>query len=137
MNVKTALQLIELIDCGPGWRLEAEDHTHRYQDVIKVTVHVNAIATEREHWATECDGYCNADETLDVRASFHVFVGRCNNDVDLYRCVFDNAVVPVLLHEAREMFRIKPTGWAPFHPHRRDGMERWGEPERDQAYGLA
>lgn len=132
MNVTSALLLVGQVDCGPNWRLTAEDYTHRQEATICVTTHVATISTDRKHWP-----YKRSTPRVEVRAHFLVYVGDCADAEDLYRRLFDQAVVPTLVHEGRELFRIRPTGWAPFHPHHRDGMLRWGAVEHDQKYGLA
>lgn len=133
MDVKTALALIGQIGCGPTLCLEAEDYTNRHEGAIKLTTIVKTVGSEREDAERDYEG----SEPIDVRADFVIIVTDCNDDVELYRRVLTEAVIPTLVHEIREFFRIRPTQWAPFHPHKQGGVERWGEPEIDRKYGRA
>lgn len=132
MNVDTALRLIEQIDCGPNLCVEAEDYTRRHEGAIRLTTIVTTVGSEREQFGNYKDA-----EPIDVRAQFVIIVTDCADDLELYRRVLTEALIPTLTHEIREFFRIKPTGWAPFHPHKIDGVDRWGEPEVDRKYGTA
>jgi hypothetical protein len=132
MNIDTALALCEQIECGPTLCIEAEDYTRRHEGALRVTTIVSTVGSERETF-----GRYDEAEPIDVRAAFVIVVDDCNDATELYRRVLTEAVIPTLVHEVREFFRIKPTGWAPFHPHKRDGVSRWGQPEVDRKYGVA
>lgn len=129
MECSSALRLIEQVIFMPGWRLEAEDHTKRFEDAILLTIHYPARSTAR------ADAEAGYPEEIVTYARFVVLAGDCDSDEDLWRVLMEKILL-VLEHEAREYFRIKPTSWAPFHPHRRDGMRRWGNPATDLGFGL-
>lgn len=129
MECESALRLIEQIVFMPGWRFEAEDHTKRFEDAVMLTIHYPARSTAR---AEAPDDYPNEINTY---ARFVILAGDCDDDEMLWRCIMEKILL-VLEHEAREYFRIRPTFWAPYHPHRREGMKRWGNPATDLGFGL-
>lgn len=128
MLTETAIRLVETVCYRPGWTLEATDYSNRFEGCICIKVSYPAPETGRENWA---NGYC---EQIRARASFPIQIHDADTTT-LYRRVL-MALVEIEVHEAREIFRVSPTGWAPFHPHQIDGMRRWGQPERDLAFGL-
>jgi hypothetical protein len=132
MNVETAIHLVDSMIYKPGWYFEAEDATDRFEDAIRITVHANSFRTER--YLVDRDGHYT--EPIDARSAFTIFCGDCNRPEDFLRRMFEEAIMPTELHEAREFFRNRHTHWAPFHPHRIDGMKRWGSPDSDKTYGL-
>lgn len=130
MRLETALELMANITYRPGWTFEASDYTNRFEGALCVKVVYPAPETGRANWA---NGYA---EQINARAAFAIFFHDCRNAEELYRRIFCQIITVIELHEAREIFRIKPTGWAPFHPHTIDGMTRWGVPNEDLAFGL-
>lgn len=138
MQVETALELIPMFDFGPQLRLEAVDHTHRYESAVKVTTHYDTVSTDREVWKmVQESGEYLPEHQITARADHVILVGECNDIVDLMLKVIVECLGPMFLHEIRELARVKPTGWAPLHPHRPSGMERWGDKAGDLAYGVA
>ena len=129
MTPETAICLVSNIVMLPGWELSACDHSDRFEGSIKLELHYTVPNTNREN--APC-----YDTELSTYASEPIFVINCNDPVELYRRII-NWIAEVQLHELREAFRIAPTMWAPFHPHKQDGMERWGTPERDLKFGVA
>lgn len=129
MRVETAIALIENLVYKPGWTFEVESYCHRFEESVKVTVCCDTYRSEREEAA---DGY---PSPIRPRASFCILVGDLDNDVDLYRALMDT-IVCYETHEAREFLRVKPTLWAPFHPHRVDGQKRWGTQAADLTFGM-
>lgn len=130
MHIDTALTLIEGLCAGPFITLEAVDHTKRFEDGICVTTIAHTVDTSRGQREL---GWPNR---IDARANFCLQIGRCYDAYDLYNLVMRRAIVPTIIHEQRELFRVLATDHAPFHPHRQDGMDRWGEPDADLGYGL-
>lgn len=124
----TAIELINTVTYRPGWTLKAEDHTKRFADSVCVRVTYLAPETGRNNWP-------EYTETIQARASFAIQVHDCNDPVSLYRKVLDG-LLSIEIHEARELFRVQPIGWAPFHPHTTDGMDVWGDPHGDLLFGL-
>jgi hypothetical protein len=121
MNVDSAIALIDNLLYLPGWGFEAADHTNRFEGSVKVKITYPARNSNRDQAP---DGY---PETITTYAEFPMVVANCD-DMWLYRKVA-NAVVEIETHEMREFLRVKPTFWAPFHPHRIDGMKRWNATE--------
>jgi hypothetical protein len=136
MRVDTALQLVndELV-IYPDWTIRAEDHTHRYQDTIKVHLTIaGARASEREHAPT----YGVVVEG-GIRVAFPVHVGDIASADELVGRVID-LQLDAFAHEVREFTRLRSTGYAPFHPHTPDGIHRWADrkgtdPRLDYLYG--
>lgn len=118
MNVASAVELINnSLVYKPGWTFTATDHTNRFEDTIVVRVDYPALNSNRDQAA---DGY---QQEIQTYASFPLVVRDCT-DEDLFFQVL-TAIGKIELHEAREFLRLKPTMWAPFHPHNVDGMKRW------------
>jgi hypothetical protein len=118
MNVASAVELINnSLVYKPGWTFTATDHTNRFEDTIVVRVDYPALNSNRDQAA---EGY---QQDIQTYASFPLVVRDCT-DEDLFFQVL-TAIGKIELHEAREFLRLKPTMWAPFHPHNVDGMKRW------------
>lgn len=129
MRVESALHLIAELAYKPGWKFEAVDYRNRFEDAVMVKVTYPAQRSEREEAA---EGY---PTEIAPYASFVFVVGDCN-EVTLYRRILE-VIMKIELHEAREFLRVSGTLWAPFHPHRIDGMKRWGDMENDLLFGVA
>lgn len=128
MQVDTALRLIDNIVYRPGWKISATDHTDRFEGSIIVRIEYPAQNTNRDQ-APEYP------EPIMTRFECPLVISDCD-DIDLYRCIIEKILL-IEAHECREYFRVGNTNWAPFHPHRVDGMRRWGKPEDDLHFGLA
>lgn len=129
MLVTSAVELLNRVVYKPGWEIEAIDHTDRFESAVKVCIRYPAQASERIEAA---DGY---PRTIQARMSCVMLVGGMD-DTALYRALLAK-IIEIEVHESREFLRVLPTYWAPFHPHREDGMARWGSPEQDLMFGLA
>lgn len=129
MECESAVILVEQIILEPGWSITAEDHTKRFEGTIKIRVDYPARNTNRDQAES------NFPERICTYATFTIVAHDCHDDIDLYR-----AVIGILLrikeHEIREYFRVRPTNWAPFHPHRVDSMRRWGSMDYDLNFGI-
>lgn len=128
MNVSSAVRLVNELVYKPGWSFSAEDHTNRFEGSIKVRIDYPAMNSNRDRAE---HGY---DEEIKTYASFALIVQDCD-DITLYRKLLDR-IIQIEIHEAREFLRVEPTFWAPFHPHRIDGMQRWGAVENDLLFGV-
>lgn len=150
MNTDTAIALIGNMVYKPGWEFTAEDNTGRFEGSIKLTVRYPCVDSNRDRAAA---GYPETDESGTAtmrpdgkaRASYVLMVCDCDDDVALWHLVAQ-MIMNIEEHEMREFLRITPTYWAPFHPHRSDGMKRWaavtGKPVEhivatDLTFGLA
>lgn len=136
MEVKSAVRLINELVYRPGWTIEAEDYTKRFEGSVMVKFTFPAYHTERDLAEQGYPSY--TDESW---AKVPIMVGDCPDDAELYGRVLD-CIRKIELHEAREFLRVKPTYWAPFHPHRVDGMRRWAKRSgedigEDYRYGVA
>ena len=129
MNADSAIALINTIVFKPDWKLTATNLTDRFEDTINLRVDYPARLANRDQAA---NGY---PVEIWPGANFPIMVGSLD-EVGLLRKVFD-VLMEVETHENREFFRVMPTYWAPFHPHRHDGIQRWGTPEYDLKFGLA
>lgn len=136
METRSAIELVNNLVYRPGWTIEATDYTKRFEGSIMVKFTFPAFHTEREHAR---NGY--PSHTDSSWAQFPIMVGDCIDDCELYGRVLD-CIRDLEMHEAREFLRVQPTMWAPFHPHRMDGMKRWSERNGtpvsdDYRYGVA
>lgn len=132
MRCDTAIKLISQLAYKPGWELSATDHTKRFEQSICLCVKYPAANSDRP---SAEDNYSEQVEPF-ARAQFVIMLGDSWKDVDLYRAIID-ILMKVELHEAREFLRVRPTYWAPFHPHQWDGMRLWGDPQTDVSFGVA
>lgn len=117
MRVESALDLINALVYKPGWRISATDHRNRFEGAIKVKIEYPAFDSKREGVRE------GAPKEINTYATFPIIVEECD-DISLYfwilmRCMLTD------LHEAREFLKVQPTYWAPFDPHRIDGMRRF------------
>jgi|SRR5271166_2505034 len=120
MLIETAIQLIGNIVYKPGWRIEARDNSKRFQDSICITITYPATNSDRSEAAA---GFPSPIPPDGARASFCISVAALD-DVRLYAGLVQ-VIMHIEEHEAREFLRIKPTYWAPFHPHNTDGIAAW------------
>lgn len=132
MRVASAIELIGQLVYKPGWQFQAEDHTSRYENSICLTIRYPAVNSDR---AEACQGFPNGIRPDGLaRASFCIMLGN-DSDLQLYRKVSD-CIMEIEYHEMREFLRVKPTFWAPFHPHNLEGIERWAA-ATDQTFANA
>lgn len=127
MEINSAIELVHSMEYKPGWTFTATDHTARFEGTVKVRVEYPALNSNRDQAA---DGY---PEAIATYAEFPLVVADCN-DESLYFKILES-IIKIEAHEAREFLRVKPTHWAPFHPHRIDGMRRWTEKTGDPMVG--
>lgn len=126
---ESAIRLVNQLIYKPDWEIVATDHVRRFEGTISIRITIPTYQSERRDAPT----YGNA---IRPYADFAILAGDCEDDVSLYRKVLE-CIMDVELHEAREFLRVQPTKWAPFHPHRIDGMKRYGTVDHDLTYGLA
>ena len=129
MEVTTALELINGLVYKPGWKVSATDHTNRFEGSIILRVDYPAQSTDR---VEAREGY---PTDITTYAQEPIVVAECGDETALFRCVID-VILKIEEHEAREYFRVEPTFWAPFHPHKIDGMKRWGRADADLKFGI-
>lgn len=119
MEVSTAIDIIGNIVYSPGWEFEVTDYTKRHEGTIHILVRYPCHETARDH---AIDGYPQQQEG---RAAFMIMVHGLN-DVDLYHAIAW-MIMDIHEHEMREILRVKPSYWSPFHPHQINGMKRWAK----------
>jgi hypothetical protein len=125
MNVSSAVELINnSLVYKPGWTFTATDHTNRFEDTVVVRVDYPARNSNRDQAE---GGYT---EEIMTYASFPLVVRDCTDEDLIFQIL--TAIGKIEMHEAREFLRLTPTAWAPFHPHRVDGMRRWSERTGDR-----
>lgn len=130
MQVSSALALINDVICYKDkWVFTAKDDTQRYEGTIQVRIDYPAIMSERENQKK------GKQVPIMTYATFRIMVVDCEDDIALYRELMRH-IMAIEEHEAREFLRIKPTFWAPFHPHKVDGMKRWGKADHDVQFGV-
>jgi hypothetical protein len=128
VKVASAIGVINSLIYKPGWKFEAEDHTNRFADTVKVRITYPAQNSNRE-----CAPLYK--ESIITYASFAFNVSQCD-EIEIARHML-MALIEIETHEAREFLRFPYDLSAPFHPHNLDGMEKWGMPERDLKFGIA
>lgn len=131
MLVQSAIDLIGEMVYKPGWTFEASDHTDRFEHTVKVRVTYPATMSEREEAPR---GY---PTEITPHGEFAIQVDNCRDEADLFLKMLVEIIAPIDSHEAREFLRVRPTFWAPYHPHTADGMRRWAERTGDQAALMA
>lgn len=129
MECESACRLInEMIIYEPDWVITAEDHTKRFEGTIKVRIDYPARSTNRDQ------AEANYPLCIMTYAEFTIIAHECGDVTELYRQLLLRILL-IHTHEAREFFRVRPTQWAPFHPHRVDGMKAWGDADSDLGFG--
>jgi hypothetical protein len=129
MLVSSAVAIInDGIVFFPGWQIHAEDFTSRHEGAVCLSITFPSWETKRS------EAMAGFPEANMPRQCFIIQVSDLD-DVELHRAVI-KILVDCFTHEAREAYRIEPSGWAPFHPHKIDGMIRWGSREKDLTYGF-
>lgn len=119
MEVQTAVRLINSeLKFMPGWHWDAEDFTKRHEGCVKVFIGLDTVQSERE------DAESSYPRKVLARGWFVLPVADVHSDAELYWRMLQ-MFGDVFFHEAREFVRIGETYWAPFHPHRLDGIRRW------------
>jgi hypothetical protein len=136
MKPASAARLINAMIYKPGWKITATDNTHRFEGTVKVDILYPAFDSGSNALPDAWEKGYPEEIGGGARASFNIMVADCGDDCDMYRKVID-VIMEIELHEAREFLRVLPTGWAPFHPNRADGMKRWGTPQADLLFGVA
>ena len=127
MEIVSALKLIGNLTYKPGWKITATDHSKRFEGTVLVHIDYPAQATERVFAP-------DYEKDIVTYAEFPVIVIECDQ-TQLLRKIL-NVILEIETHEAREYFRVAPTMWGPFNPHRVGGMKRWGDVAGDLKFGI-
>jgi hypothetical protein len=121
MDVREACALVN--EAGmlvrPGYSIEAEPYTQRFQSGVMLHIRFDAFDS-----STIVDGVYT--DEICVRSDRVILVGDCPGPFAVLAKVL-NAVLDIEEHEWREFLRLGPDSdyMAPFHPHTDDGMHRW------------
>lgn len=129
MNAHRACQIINDVIYKPGWIFEARV-SERFENTIYVHVEWDAPDYTRE----------NAPDYIRMTKPMANYVRMCTEsctEEDILDWLFHSCIMASETHEAREAFRLRSTLDAPYHPHRQDGMKRFGDPQADLMFGLA
>lgn len=130
MLVESAVRIInDGIVFFPGWKIHAEDFTSRHEGAVCLHIEMCSWETNRP------EAMAGFPVQNHPRVTVIIQVADLEDDVALHHMVVQ-ALIDCFIHEAREAYRVKPSGWAPFHPHTIDGMRRWGQPDKDLTYGF-
>lgn len=131
MNADSACKIINDADTRfmPDWKVSARLHD-QFQATVIVRVEYPTHNSNRDQAA---QGYPAA---IRQDAEFPIITEECDDVAALAKRLITEAFAQVFLHEAREFLRFGPTCWAPLHPHRIDGMKRWGDVTGDLKFGL-
>lgn len=113
----------------PGWKIRAEDFTSRHEGCVCLYIEYPGRESGRP------GAFKGYPERNHPRAAAMIQVGNFTDVTELHRAVLGK-LIEFWTHEAREFYRVLPSGWAPFHPHQIDGMNRWGTVDKDLAYGF-
>lgn len=122
MDVQTAIKIAGSLGYKPGWTITANPD-ERFEAAICVKIGYPGPDFSRRY-APEY-----SEAARDQLATFVLMVGDLSFD-EFLRKIFD-FLLACETHEAREAYRLAPSWWAPFHPHKRDGINRWGDPKGD------
>lgn len=129
MLVQSAVAIINQgIVFFPGWKIHAEDFTSRHEGAVCLNIEMSSWETNRP------EAMAGFPEANHPRVCVILQVSELD-DIELHRTVIQT-LIDCFEHEAREAYRILPTGWSPFHPHQLDGMKRWGKRDKDLTYGF-
>jgi hypothetical protein len=119
MEIRTAIELIGEMVYFPGWEFAATDHSRRFEGSIAVKVTYPSVETNR------VEAYAGYSVVNKPYATFPIMVHGMRAE-DLYYAL-SIVLMKINEHEMREALRIKPSYWAPFHPHHIDGIRRWNK----------
>ena len=117
MLIETACSLVSNLIYKPGWRFECEDFSARFGDYITVKIIYPAVNYNRDQ-APEYKDH------IEIYATWPLLVSDTDDAKVIYARILD-FVLLIEEHEAREALRVRPTMWAPFHPHHLAGMQSW------------
>jgi hypothetical protein len=144
MKVKDAEDIIHCVSYKPGWIIKPVKS--RFQDTVKLEITYPAHNSDRDMAVKGHPEMVPGG----VRDDTHIYVGDIPEYLDFdakVRAVFYKLLRVIIdeieTHEAREFLRYKPAigthgaYWAPFHPHRQDGIEFYGTPELDRRFGVS
>lgn len=118
MLVDSAVKIVnDGLTYRPGYEITAGDYTSRHESAIWLEIVIPTRQTERH----EAPGY---PTEVGARSRFMLLVDDCDGvEALMYKVL--KAIAMSEMHEAREFLRLKPTFWAPFHPHKVEGTRRW------------
>lgn len=112
----------------PGWTIQAtiED---RFDSAIRLHI---------EYTAPNYDQKYAPHYEVDVQAHREavLLIYPDTDEFQLEQRVFSE-IMAVEHHEAREAFRVGPDWHAPFHPHKLEGIQAWGNEQADVKFGVA
>lgn len=121
MQNDTASVLINNLMYFPGWSFSAVE-SNRFEDSILVRVSYPSHNTNKESIVDN-----SYTEEIAIYGDFVIMVGDLQTTEELYRRFFDEAIMKIYEHEAREALREKSSLYSPFHPHKIQGMNNWIE----------
>jgi len=119
MLAEAAIQMLRSFDIRyrGGWWFEFEPLTTRFEESIRVIVHM----TVEDSDVKNAPHYGNVIQSY---AKMPLRVKYLETAEDLRRAFLD-MLIEVEKHEAREFLSFGPDFWKPFHPHTEEGHETY------------
>ena len=121
MNVQRALNLINSFSFWPGWKITAEldvfSSIFQPEPLIEVTYEFEASDSDSKY-APDYPVKINPDPRFLLDPSLF------DTEDGVRDVVFSN-LLEVVVHEAREFFKVGADYASPYHPHTAAGDEAW------------
>ncbi|WP_419995049.1 hypothetical protein [Streptomyces boninensis] len=117
MQPASAVELVEQMIYKPGWEFHAREFTDRFEGAICVEVRYPTYNSNRDEAERGYQTPITGQSAFPLVVADGTIEDLCGTMLDL--------ILKIEEHEAREFLRLRPTDWAPFHPHRVEGMRRW------------
>lgn len=117
MNTDQVFDLLDSITYKPGWTLSAERNPDGLP-LVRLNVEIETVNSD-QHMALV--GYPES------RTLVHDVIIPANEVMDeeqIYSAILA-LLLDIEVHEGREFFRVGADQRAPFHPHRREGVDLW------------
>lgn len=117
MEAREAVRLINDVSFKPGWKIMAEVFLPGLP-MVAVTAHVDTVNSDRDNALND---YA---EEITIAPDTMFDASEINTPDELYAQLLA-WLIRLEIHECREFFRVGARKDAPFHPHKREGEQRW------------
>lgn len=131
MDAESAVSEINKLSYMPGWRITAwvdDNPRHRNSVIINCSfdAYNSSLGYAKDNYRYSPIIRPSVVERQDVT--------ECRGSEDVWRLVAE-FIQKINEHEMREFLRIPSENYkAPFHPHKFEGMEAWGDEFHDLEY---
>lgn len=124
MDIVEAMARLHTVHYWPGWEFDIIPAGMGGTE-LDIVVTFDAPNTNRD---LALKGYPQM-----IRPARNVLmrVDDITSETQLFRRFFDDVIMAAHEHEGREAFRVGPDMRAPFHPHRVEGMQAYGDPQSE------